>query len=146
MPKVERGCPSFAGPGVTLGRATCRRGHGITGAPQHAVDGGQNLFGQFAAEFDVHAAPGHVGGDGHRAEGAGAGDNLTLLGVFAGVQHLMGHAALQDGLQTLGILLRKAQNRQQAGQVGRFFGVEGQAEFAGDRPQVFGPQTGQGGG
>ena len=40
-----------------------------------------------AAELDVGAAPGHVGGDGHRAGHAGFGDDVGLLLVEAGVQH-----------------------------------------------------------
>ena len=55
-----------------------------------------NLFGQallprhelgVAAEQNVGAAAGHVGGDGHRALAAGLGDELGFLGVVLGVQH-----------------------------------------------------------
>ena len=42
-----------------------------------------------AAELDVGAAAGHVGGDGHRAEAAGLGDDMRLLLVEAGVEHLV---------------------------------------------------------
>ena len=42
-----------------------------------------------AAELDVGAAAGHVGGDGHRAGHAGVGDDLRLLLVVAGVQHVV---------------------------------------------------------
>ena len=40
-----------------------------------------------AAELDVGAAAGHVGGDGDRAGHAGLGDDIGLLLVEAGVQH-----------------------------------------------------------
>ena len=42
-----------------------------------------------AAELDVGAAAGHVGGDGDRAEAARLGDDMRLLLVIAGVQHLV---------------------------------------------------------
>ena len=42
-----------------------------------------------AAELDVGAAAGHVGGDGHRTDPAGLGDDVRLLLVVAGVQHLV---------------------------------------------------------
>ena len=44
---------------------------------------------EIAAELDVGAAAGHVGGDGHRARHAGLGDDVGLLLVVAGVQHLV---------------------------------------------------------
>ena len=40
-----------------------------------------------AAEHDVGAATGHVGGDGDRALVAGQRDDLRLVGVLLGVQH-----------------------------------------------------------
>ncbi len=46
-----------------------------------------------AAEPDVGAAPGHLGGDGHRAELARLGDDGGLLLVVLGVEHHRGHAA-----------------------------------------------------
>ena len=46
-------------------------------------------FGDAAAEFDVGAAAGHVGGDGDFSFAAGHGDDLGLLGVADGVEHLM---------------------------------------------------------
>ena len=52
-----------------------------------------------AAELDVGAATGHVGGDRNRARLAGLGDDLRFLLVEAGVQHLVLDAAL---LQHLG--------------------------------------------
>ena len=42
---------------------------------------------EIAAELDVGAAAGHVGGDGHRAGPPGLGDDVGLLLVVAGVQH-----------------------------------------------------------
>ena len=40
-----------------------------------------------AAEPDVDAPAGHLGGDGHRAVRAGLGDDRRLLGVVLGVEH-----------------------------------------------------------
>ena len=40
-----------------------------------------------AAELDVGAAAGHVGGDGDRAGDAGLGDDIGFLLVEAGIQH-----------------------------------------------------------
>ena len=42
-----------------------------------------------AAELNVGAAAGHVGGDGHRARHAGLGDDVGFLLVVARVQHLV---------------------------------------------------------
>ena len=42
-----------------------------------------------AAELDVGAAAGHVGGDGDGAGHAGLGNDVRLLLVVAGVQHLV---------------------------------------------------------
>lgn len=48
-----------------------------------------------AAELDVGAAAGHVGGDRDRAGDAGLRDDIGFLFVIAGVQHLeLGEAAL----------------------------------------------------
>jgi hypothetical protein len=44
---------------------------------------------EVAAQLDVGAAAGHVGGDGHRAGHAGVGDDAGFLLVEAGVQHLV---------------------------------------------------------
>ena len=51
---------------------------------------GQRL--SVAAQFDVSAAAGHVGGDGHRARVAGLCDDLRFLFVVASVQD-----AVRDG-------------------------------------------------
>ena len=60
-----------------------------------------------AAEQDVGAAAGHVGGDGHGALAAGLGDDLGFLRVVLGVQHDVLDAALaQQGRQPLGLLDR----------------------------------------
>ena len=56
-----------------------------------------------AAELNVGAAAGHVGGDRHGAGHAGLGDDVGLLLVIAGVQHLVRHLVL---LQQLGQELR----------------------------------------
>ncbi len=53
------------------------------------------LFGELlgvAAQHDVDAATGHVGGDGDGAELAGLGDDLGLPLVVLGVEHLVGDA------------------------------------------------------
>ena len=44
---------------------------------------------EIAAELDVGAAAGHVGGDRHRAGPAGLGDDVGFLLVIARVQHLV---------------------------------------------------------
>ena len=44
---------------------------------------------EVAAEHDVGAAAGHVGGDGHRARAAGLRDDVRLALVLLGVQHLV---------------------------------------------------------
>ena len=49
-----------------------------------------------AAEQDVDAAAGHVGGHGDRAEAAGLSDDLGLTGVLLGVEHLVGDAPLAE--------------------------------------------------
>ena len=67
-----------------------------------------------AAELDVGAAAGHVGGDGDRAGHAGVGDDVGLLLMVTGVEHLVRNpgAALAGGvvepvlLQGLGEHLR----------------------------------------
>ena len=52
-----------------------------------------------AAELNVGAAAGHVGGDGHRAGNAGLGDDMRLLLVIAGVQHLVRDLVLLQELR-----------------------------------------------
>ena len=49
-----------------------------------------------AAEEDVDASTGHVGGDGDGLEPTGLGDDLGLPGVLLGVEHLVGDAALLE--------------------------------------------------
>ena len=49
-----------------------------------------------AAEHDVGAAAGHVGGDGDRAAPAGLGDDRGLPLVLLGVEHLVRDAALGE--------------------------------------------------
>ena len=51
-----------------------------------------------AAEQDVGASAGHVGGDGDRAFAAGLRDDLRLLGVELRVQHRVRHAAAAQQL------------------------------------------------
>ncbi len=58
---------------------------------------------QVTAQHDVGTAPGHIGGDGNHARTTGLGDNLRLLLMVFGVQHLV----LDFGLaKTLGHRLR----------------------------------------
>ena len=65
---------------------------------------GQFLF-QVAAEHNVGAAPGHVGGDGDGAGAAGLGDDLRLAFVVLGVQHRVPHVFLaEQARQILGNL------------------------------------------
>ena len=65
-------------------------------AVQHADHAGQHILGEFAAQLDVDAAAGHIGGDGDHAEGTGAGNDLAFFVMLARVQHLVRDAAL-DG-------------------------------------------------
>ncbi len=46
-----------------------------TGVREDAVDLRQGLLGQLAAQFDVHPAACHVGGNGHRTKGTRPGDD-----------------------------------------------------------------------
>jgi hypothetical protein len=82
-------------------------------APQLVVDaarlvplGAQNVqpaqIDHPLAQNDVGAAAGHVGGDGHRPPLAGPGDDLGLLFVVLGVEHLVRDA---PGLELLAQLL-----------------------------------------
>ena len=70
----------------------------MTRLAQHAVDSRDHFLRDLAAEFDVHTAACHVGGNRHRAERARARNDLRLFGMLARIQHLMRHAALQDRL------------------------------------------------
>ena len=67
---------------------------------------------EVAAELDVGAAARHVGGYGDRARHTGLGDDVGLLLMIAGVQHLVRDLALL----------------QQAGQMLRFFDADGADE------------------
>ena len=62
----------------------------------------QHLLGEelgVAAEQDVGAAAGHVGGDGDRALAAGLGDDLRLALVVLGVEHVVRDPALLEQLR-----------------------------------------------
>ena len=48
------------------------------------------------AQLDVHAAAGHVRGDGHPSRMARLGDDLRLLLVVLGVQNVMGNAVARE--------------------------------------------------
>ena len=61
-------------------------------AAGHDLVAGQQLG--VAAQDDVHASAGHVGGHGHRAEPARLGDHLGLTEVLLRVQDLVLHPAL----------------------------------------------------
>ena len=73
----------------------------------HAL-GPQRLLGQVlhvAAEHDVDAAPGHVGGHGDRAEPARLGDDVGLALVVLGVEDLgLDPPLLQQAVDPLGLL------------------------------------------
>ena len=68
--------------------------------PLVGVDDLPGLLGQahvqIAAELDVGAAAGHVGGDGHGTRPASLGDDHRLLLVEAGVEHLVGDLVLLE--------------------------------------------------
>ena len=55
---------------------------------------------EVAAELDVGAAAGHVGGDGDGAGHAGLGDDVGFLLVVAGVQHLVRDASPSSAART----------------------------------------------
>ena len=81
---------SALGPGglVLLGRLVGRK----TPLAQGQVGGELRV----AAEHDVGAAAGHVGGDGDRALAPGGGDDRGLARVLLGVEHLVRDAAAQQ--------------------------------------------------
>ena len=57
----------------------------------------QVVFGKvfrIAAQHNVRAAAGHVGGDGHRAELSGLSDNFRFLFMILGIQHRVWDSAL----------------------------------------------------
>src|SRR5512140_3166356 len=55
-----------------------------------------SLFDDTLAQLDVHAAAGHVRGDGHLARMARLGDDLRLLLVVLGVQYVVGDAVARE--------------------------------------------------
>ena len=73
-------------------------GRAFLGVEVHAL-GGQLVLGQqlrVAAQDDVDAPTGHVGGDRHRAAAAGLRDDLGLAEVLLGVEDVVLHAALVE--------------------------------------------------
>jgi hypothetical protein len=60
---------------------------------------GVDFLDDAAAQHDVGAAAGHVGGDGDAAGQAGLGDHLGFLGMLLGVQHLMRQLFLSSGAE-----------------------------------------------
>ena len=81
-----------------------------------------------AAELDVGAPAGHVGGDGHRAGDAGLGDDSGLLLVVAGVQHVVrDFGRLQHLRELLGLLDRGGADED------RLAGFVGAPDFLDDR-------------
>ena len=108
----------------------------VAGAVQQAVDRIDHAFGQLAAQLDVNAAPGHVGGDGDGPKGARPGDDLRFFGVLAGVQHLVRDAAFQVGLQARDIRLAQVQDGQQVRQVAGIFGIGRDFQVAGHLAQI----------
>ena len=92
------------------------RRHGIDGSLGHADGARLALLHQLlaghefgvAAEQNVGAAAGHVGGDGDHAEAAGLGDDFCFALVELGVQHHVAHAlALQNSGEPLRLLNRR---------------------------------------
>ena len=82
----------------------------LVGDPRFLALGGSSMSGQLladahvgvAAELDVGAAAGHVGGDGDGAGHAGLGDDVGFLLVIAGVEdreHLRLGGALVAGIE-----------------------------------------------
>ena len=70
--------------------------------PAGRLPGGQPLG--IAAQDDVDASAGHVGGHGHATHPAGLGHDLRLPEVLLGVEHLVGDALLlQQPRQVLGL-------------------------------------------
>ncbi len=63
-----------------------------------------------AAQLNVRAPAGHVGGNGDRARNPGIGDDERFLLVVAGVQHIMRHAG--DGLAVALPLVRRQKRRE----------------------------------
>ena len=59
---------------------------------------------QITAQHNVSAASRHIGGDGHDPRPARLGNNLCLLLVILGIEHLMLNILL---LKSLGQLLRR---------------------------------------
>ena len=91
--------------GGELGEALRPLGVGLLKALGPQVAPGQALG--VAAQQDVDAPPGHVGGHRHRAQPACLGDDLGLAVVLLGVEHLMGYALLvEQARQLLGLLHR----------------------------------------
>ena len=62
------------------------------------------LIRRVASQEDVHAPPGHVRRDRHRAQPASLGDDLRLAFVLLGVEDLVGHAAPAEHLAQLLVL------------------------------------------
>ncbi len=96
----------------------------IPGPAKHAVDRGDGFFGQLTAQLDIHTAPGHVRSNRHRTERTGAGDDLRLLGMLAGVQHLMRNAALQHFFETVYVAFLESKNIKDNLQVRGILGVD----------------------
>ena len=108
---------------------------------RHFVGFGQILVGgddgflrvDVAAQNDVGAAPGHVGGDGHRARRAGLGDNRRLARVLFGVQNLVGDILRgEQRRQFFGSVdRRRADERRLPARARRFDVLDNRARFAG---------------
>ena len=84
---------SAAASALTCGSTSCQAASyssGVSTGSRPCV--AQPLVGEevdVAAEHDVGAAAGHVGGDGDRAAPAGLGDDAGLLLVVLGVEHVV---------------------------------------------------------
>ena len=80
---------------------------------KHLIYPREEAFREFTSQLDVHTATCHVGGDRHRAKGTGAGDDERFFSVLARVQHLVGDAAVEQGFETLPVIILQVQQSQQ---------------------------------
>ncbi len=74
---------------------------------QQPVHIGQMFLRQFAAQLNIHAAPGHISRNCYRAKRARRGNDFRFLGVFTRVEHLMLHTSFDGCIQTRPILGRE---------------------------------------
>ena len=90
----------------------------VTRFAQHTVNRGDRFFCKLPTELDIHTAPCHVRGNGHRAKRTRAGDDLRFFRVLARIQHLVRNTALQHFLEAVHITFLQPQHIQYNVQVG----------------------------